>query len=67
VGAHALEHLLVFHPEALLLVDHHEAELLELRHRACMQAVGADQDVDLAGGQWRREFSSARLLASGSG
>ena len=47
--AHALEGLLVLHPEALLLVDHDQAQVLE--HDVGLQEpVGADQDVDLAGG-----------------
>jgi hypothetical protein len=41
------QQLLLFDPEALLLVDDHEAEVLR-PHVAREQPVGADQDVDLA-------------------
>ena len=44
---HPLQPFLVGDAEALLLVDHDEAEVLEL-HARVEQAVGADHDVDLA-------------------
>ena len=47
LGAQLLEALLVHHAEALLLVDHDEAEVLEA-HVVGQQAVGADHDVELA-------------------
>ena len=47
--AHLLEALLVAHAEALLLVDDEQAEVLELESSA-RGGVGADEDVDLAGG-----------------
>ena len=46
--AHLLEALLVAHAEALLFVDDEQAEVLELDVFG-EQAVGADEDVDLAG------------------
>ncbi len=46
----ALSALLVVDAEALLLVDDHQAQVLELDLLA-EQPVGADHDVDLAGGQ----------------
>ena len=49
VGAELLDRLLVRHTEALLLVDHQQAQVLELQV-ARQQPVGADHDVDLAGG-----------------
>jgi hypothetical protein len=45
--AAALEVLLVRHAEALLLVDDHQAEVLELDVLR-QEPVGADDDVDLA-------------------
>ena len=45
-----LDPLLVLHPEALLLVDHQQAEVVEA-HVAVEQPVGADDDVDRAGAQ----------------
>ena len=47
-GAELLDLLLVADAEALLLVDHEQAQVLEV-HVAREQAVGADDDVDLAG------------------
>ena len=47
VVAQRLEPFLVRHPEMLLLVDNHEAQLLEL-DRFRQQCVGADDDVDNA-------------------
>ena len=47
---HALDRLLVGDPEALLLVDDEEAELLE-RDVLRQQPVGADHDVDAPVGQ----------------
>jgi hypothetical protein len=46
-GAQRLQRFLLAHAEAVLLVDDDEAEALEL-HILLQQAVGADQDVDLA-------------------
>ena len=43
--AQRLELLLLQHPEALLLVDHHQAEFVEL-HVALQEPVRADDDVD---------------------
>ena len=48
VGPHLLEPLLVLDPEALLLVDHQQAEVLEL-DILLDQTVGADHHVDAAG------------------
>ena len=48
-GAEGLEPLLVLDAEALLLVDDDQAEILEL-HVLLHQAMGADEDVDGAGG-----------------
>ena len=45
-----LHRLLVLHAEALLLVDHEQAEILE-RDALRQQAMGADHAVDLAGRQ----------------
>ena len=47
LGAQLLEPLLVAHAEALLLVHDDQAEVLEA-HVLLQQAVGADDDVDLA-------------------
>ena len=47
-GAHLLEPLLVLHPEAVLLVDHHEAEVAEA-HVPLQDAMRADDDVGLTG------------------
>ncbi len=47
--AHLLDALLVRDAEALLLVDDEQPEILEL-HVLRQQAVRADDDVDLAGG-----------------
>ena len=55
---HALHGLLVRHPEALLLVDHQEAEVLEL-HVLGQQAVGADDDVDAPVGQPLHDLRAA--------
>ena len=40
----------LFHPEPVLLVDHHHAELVEL-HGVLQQRVGTDDDVDNARGK----------------
>jgi hypothetical protein len=45
-----LDLLLVLDAEAVLFVDHQQAEVLEL-HVGLQQAVGADDDVDLPGGE----------------
>ncbi len=50
VGPELLDGLLVRHPEALLLVDHQQAEVLE-GDVARQQAVGADDHVHLTTGQ----------------
>jgi hypothetical protein len=50
VEAHLLQRLLVLDAEALLLVDDHQAEVLELDLLG-EQTVRADDDVDLAVGQ----------------
>ncbi len=44
LAPHLLQALLVGHPESLLLVDDHEAQVLEL-HVLLDEAVGADDDV----------------------
>ena len=46
-GLQLLDLLLVGHAEALLLVDHEQAEVLEV-DVVGQQPVGADDDVDLA-------------------
>lgn len=46
-AAHLFEALLVLDPEALFLVHHHEAQILEL-HVLLQDAVGADHDVHRA-------------------
>ena len=46
-------------PEAVLLVDHASAELRE-RRVAVEQGVGADDDVDIAGGQAGRDPAALR-------
>ena len=48
LGAQLLQRLLLAHAEAMLLVDDHQAEALEL-DVARQQLVRADDDVDLAG------------------
>ncbi|MDZ7732045.1 MAG: hypothetical protein U5R31_02115 [Acidimicrobiia bacterium] len=61
VGAELFDGLLVGHPEALLLVDDEQPELVEpdvIRE----QAVGADDDVDLAGTRTRSITSRACAL-----
>ena len=67
LGAQRLEPLLVRHAEVLLLVDDHQAEVLELDGLA-EQRVGADHDVDLAvgdallhAGQFGRRHEPRRL------
>ena len=50
VRAQRLDVLLVLHAEPLLLVDDHEAEVL-VADAGLQQAVRADDDVDLAGGE----------------
>ena len=47
VGAQVLEFFLVTHAEAVLLVDHHQAEILEL-HVGLQQPVGADHHIERA-------------------
>ena len=47
VRAHFLQPLLVGNPEALLLVDHQQAEIAEL-HRFRQQSMGADHDIHRA-------------------
>jgi hypothetical protein len=49
LGAQLLERLLLAHAEAVLLIDDHQAEALE-DDVLLQQAVGADDDVDLAFG-----------------
>ena len=49
-GAQGFEPLLVFDAESLLLVDDHQPQVLE-RDVFLQDAVGADQDVDLALGR----------------
>src|ERR1041384_2357368 len=67
IRAQALEPFLVRHAEVLLLVDDHQAEVLELDGLA-EQRVGADHDIDLAVGdallyaaQLRRRHQPRRL------
>ena len=57
--AQLLEPLLVGDAEALLLVDDQQAEVLE-PHVARQQAVGADDDVELALGQRGHRLAAAR-------
>ena len=47
LGAHGLDSLFLLDPEAVLLVDNQQAQVLELEG-AMQQFVGADEDVDLA-------------------
>ena len=47
LGAQRLQRLFVLDPEVLLLVDDHEAEVVEL-HLFRQHRVGADHDLDLA-------------------
>ena len=54
--AHLLDALLVRDAEALLLVDDQQPEIAEL-HVLRQQAVRADDDVDLAGGEIGRAIS----------
>ena len=49
-GAQPLHLLLVLHPEALLLIDHDETEILHL-DIGVEQSMGADDDVDRAVGE----------------
>ena len=61
LGAQGLERLLLAHAEAVLLVDDRQAQTGEL-HILLQQAVGADDDVDLALGhlfERRRLFLGA--------
>ena len=60
VGPDRLDALLVDHAEALLLVDHEQAEVFEL-HILGEQPVGADHHVDVA----RRERGDHPLLVAG--
>ena len=55
VGAQGLESLLVLHPEALLLVDNDQPQVLEA-HPPGDQAVRADDDVDAPVGQARQDL-----------
>ena len=55
-----LDGLLVGDPEALLLVDHEQPELLEAR-RPAEQAVGADHDVDRPVGQAVDDLACLRV------
>ena len=57
--AQLLQLLLVLDPETLLLVDHHQPQILE-RHVLREQPVGADQHVDLALARARKDL--LRLL-----
>ena len=50
LAAQGLETFLLAYPEAVFLVDDHQAQVLEL-HITLQQFVGADHDVDLAVGQ----------------
>ena len=63
--AHLLDALLVRDAEALLLVDDQQAEVAE-RHVLRQQPMGADDDVDLAGGEVGEDLLLF-LLACGSG
>ena len=57
-------HALV-HTEAMLLVDHHQAEILE-RHVVGEEGVGADQNVDFTRGQrGQQSFARCTFLAAG--
>ena len=56
-----LMRLLVRDAEALLLVDDQQAEILE-HHVLRQQAMGADDDVDLAGGEPREDRPSISCL-----
>ena len=58
---HALQVLLVLDAEALLLVDDHQAEVLEPGGRL-QQPVGADEDVDLARGRACATISSLSVF-----
>ena len=49
-GPQVLERLLVLDAEALLLVDDHQAEVLDA-YAGLQQAVGADDEVDRAVGE----------------
>ncbi len=55
VHAHLLELLLRLHPEFLLLIDHHQAQVLEL-HVFAHDAVRADEDVGFALGHPRQRL-----------
>ena len=55
-----LQPLLVLDAEPLLLVDDHQPQVLE-RHVLLEDAVGADQDVDAAGGRRLRTSRISRL------
>ena len=59
LGAQLLELLLVGDAEVLLLVDDHQAEVLEL-DRLAEQRMGADHDVDLAVGEALLHAAPAR-------
>jgi hypothetical protein len=65
VGAQRLQPLLVGDAEMLLLVDDHQAEILEL-DRLAEQRVGADDDVDRAVGEPLLGPSSASFGAGTS-
>ncbi len=61
-GAQVFQALLVAHAEAVLLVHHHQAQILEA-HIVLQQAMGADDDVDLAVAQ---VFQQGGLLLGGA-
>ncbi len=63
VFAEELELLLLAHAEAVLLVDHEQAQVAEV-HGAAQQAVRADDDVDIAQFQLAADLG---LLAGGAG
>ncbi len=66
LGAQLLQPLLVADAEMLLLVDHHQAEILE-RHGLAEHGVGADDDVDAAFGErpsWSRAARRRRPCAT---
>ena len=54
----------LMHAEAVLLVDDREREIAE-RDLVLEQRMGADQEIDLAGGEPRERSSRARGRARG--
>ena len=52
------------HAEAVLLVDDGQRQIVE-RDLVLEQRVGADDEIDLAGGERGREFPRARGRARG--